>query len=144
MTRQYRRAAVTVGLSLMLGSTVLLAQSSGLVKQTAEIPFAFQAGSQWMDAGTYTVAKSYSSGVLVMTNTQTGKSAMAMTHPGRSTDRPGEPILVFHGYAGTYFLSEVWFYDESFARSLPVSAHEKEMSAGPSRVPGVLAYVRLK
>ena len=103
MWRQLRMAAFAVAAAGMLAGT---ARAEGR-KIRAEIPFAFQAGSHALPAGTYLFEHMAARPVLVITTPAGARIAM-LTHPAGGGEAPPAPGLVFERDGGVYSLAEVW------------------------------------
>jgi hypothetical protein len=74
------------------------------------VPFSFRAGETTLPAGTYIVGRlSPWSPCVVLQNAEGGPSGAVMTSGSLKADRKPLPArLVFQGYNGKYFLSQVW------------------------------------
>jgi hypothetical protein len=138
MKRQFSRIAMTFGLAAVMGSTLLLAATSG--KGTAEVPFDFQVQGHVLPAGMYSVTHSNTDGILFIRNEGTGETIAALA-PVRKWGKAGDPKLTFNQYGDRYFLSAVWFGGEDGC-GLVKSRQEKEISGDGK--PGVLASIHLK
>lgn len=103
MWRQLRLAALAVAAAGMLAGT---ARAEGR-KIRAEIPFAFQAGSHELPAGTYLFEHMAAKPLLVIT-TPDGERLAMLTHPAGKGEAPPAPELVFERDGGAYSLAEVW------------------------------------
>jgi hypothetical protein len=80
----------------------------------ADIPFAFQVGNKPMPAGEYWIQRA---------NDQ--DRGLALTLAVDAKDGKSDPVLVFHKYGNSYFLSEIWT-GESQGRQLFKSEREKD------------------
>ena len=111
-------------LSLMVAARVVEAQEPVVVN----IPFAFVAGQLTLPPGEYRVEKlDQGSAVVLLHRVDQRGSALVMTLPARSTERPSDSKLVFHQYGNRYFLSEYWSAGSSSGRMIPKSTREKEL-----------------
>ena len=140
MKNQLRRLLVTVGLSAVLGSSLLNAQTSGKIG-VADVPFSFRIADRVLPPGNYTVS-ARSGGVMELWNkdTQQGMMFLAGSHESGKSD----PKLVFNCYGDRYFLSQVWFGNEDSGRVLAKGHLEKEIAGVSSNTPGSLASIRIK
>ena len=136
MKIQLRRLSMSLGLSALLGGSLLLGQSN---RATAEIPFDFTINGRVLEAGTYTVAQ-MSNGVLQLQNNDSSTRFMLLGILARS-EKYGDPRLVFNRYGDTYFLSEVWMFD-GIGATVPKSRQELALKA--QKAPGVLSAIHLK
>jgi hypothetical protein len=140
MKNQLRRLLVTIGLSAVLGSSLLNAQVYGKVA-TADVPFSFRIADRVMPPGNYTVT-AHSNGLLQLSNKETQQSMVFLTSSER-TNKQSDPKLVFNCYGDRYFLSQVWLGNDD-GRILPKSHLEKEIAGTGSKTPGSLASIRIK
>lgn len=99
----------------MFAAAALTATAASVNAQTlnAEIPFAFQAGSTGMSAGSYDVAVLNSSGgqLLRVTNRDTHKSAILIHYAGdplKAWRAEGKPKLGFECVENHCALRQVW------------------------------------
>lgn len=139
MKYQLRRLAVAVGLSAVLGSTLLIAQTSP--EGSADIPFAFRLQDRALPAGSYSVREVTTSGVLDIRNQDTGEHIMFLAPPTKS-GAPGPAKLIFNCYDDKYFLSQVWFAASDAGRIVGRGHLEKEIAS--VRPAGVLASIKIK
>ncbi len=139
MKNQFRHLAMTIGLSAVLGSSLLVAQTGN--KATADIPFGFQVKDKAMPAGAYSVNETPNRGVLQVRNEQTGASIMVMAPVANAGKAEGSK-LVFNRYGDRYFLSQIWFEGEGVGHGLGTGRLEKEIAVNYGT--GVLASIRLK
>ena len=124
------------GLSLFLGSALMMAQESS--REAATVPFAFHARETTLPAGSYTVKIMDPTGVLQIADRKTGRSIMVPTR-GRQSGPLNTPRLAFHRYGSEYFLSEVWMADRQDGYTVSKCAREKELA----KQPGQLAYASI-
>jgi hypothetical protein len=94
----------------------------------ADIPFAFQVGNKTMPAGEYLIQRGldWDGRLQLVRRADSSASAMALTIPVDAERGKSEPVLVFHKYGNSYFLSEIWT-GESQGRQLFKSEREKEL-----------------
>ena len=137
MKNQFRHLAVAIGLSAVLGSALLIAQSN---RGIANVPFEFQVQDRALPAGTYTVQEATASGVIMLRNEETGK-AINILAPVPMSATSGDSKLVFNRYGDRYFLSQVWLGGD-VGHGLYKSHLEKEMAS--AKTPAVLASIRVK
>jgi hypothetical protein len=103
MKLQLKSIFLTAGLSALLGSFALSAQSQ---KAVANIPFAYHVGEQTFSPGKYMIGQTQSSGVFVLQQKETGHSIfMPVTNEG--TQAKNTWNLTFSCYAGECSLSQV-------------------------------------
>jgi hypothetical protein len=93
----------------------------------ADIPFAFQVGNKPMPAGEYWIqrANDQDRGLQLIRRTDSSRNALALTLAVDAKDGKSDPVLVFHKYGNSYFLSEIWT-GESQGRQLFKSEREKD------------------
>src|ERR1700751_1969094 len=109
-----------VVLSLLLAVAGAHAQSP----TRATVPFAFKVGAKQMPAGTYNLQNQVGSDVVIVSNVQTGTSALAMGQresPSKQTNK-----LIFHRYGSQYFLTEI-LGSKGQAMVFPATKQEKEL-----------------
>jgi len=138
MKNQLRRLLATIGLSAVLGSSLLNAQTSGKIA-VADVPFSFRIADRVLPSGNYTVT-AHSNGLMQIWNKETNESIAFLSSPNESGT--SEPKLVFNRYDDRYFLSQVWL-GEGPGHVLAKSRLEKEI-AGVVKTPGVLASIKIK
>jgi hypothetical protein len=141
MKTQLRRLLVTIGLSAVLGSSLLNAQVYGKVV-TADVPFSFRIADRVLPPGSYTVT-AHSNGLTQLWSTDTQQGMVFLTGsqtPGQQSDAK----LVFTCYGDRYFLSQVWFGAGESGRILAKGRLEKEIAGTGSKTPGSLASIRIK
>jgi hypothetical protein len=92
------------------------------------IPFAFQVGNQTLPPGDYRLEteSTGSARFQVLREVDTNRVVILSTLPAAA--RPeGDPMLLFHRYGQTYFLSQIW-NGTTDGLQLPESKREKEMA----------------
>ncbi len=139
MKNQLRRLLVTIGLSAVLGSSLLNAQVNGKVA-TADVPFSFRIADRVLPPGNYTLT-AHSNGLTQLWNTDTNQGMVFLSGSEMQGQR-SEAKLVFNCYGDRYFLSQIWFGDDS-SRILAKGRLEKEI-AGTGKTPGSLASIKIK
>jgi hypothetical protein len=82
-----------------------------------------------MPAGEYWVqcASDQDRGLHLIRRTDSSANALALTLAVDAKDGKSEPVLMFHKYGNSYFLSEIWT-GESQGRRLFKSEREKELA----------------
>ena len=121
MKHRFTRFILTAGLSGLLGSLVLSAQSQ---REKAEIPFAFQTSDRTLAAGEYTVEETSSHGYFRLADSS--GHALFISAVPNDTGAPGNPRLLFRCYGKERMLSQVWMNDGS-GYSVHESAAEKNL-----------------
>jgi hypothetical protein len=134
MKTTLKNIAMTIGLTAVLGSATLLAQSN---LSTAHIPFDFQVAGMTLPAGDYNVKIAGDTKVLTFQNRGNGDSIMLLTVPvsGKLAE---EPRLTFLYDGERYTMKTAWFAGMSGGYSTPKS---KGNRAEGER--GIVATVRL-
>jgi hypothetical protein len=110
MKRHLHNIVLTAGLSVLLGSSSLSAQSQ---KAVANIPFAYHVGQQTFAAGKYAVAKSSSPGVFTLRETDTGHEIF-MPVVQQDTGDKNAWNLTFSCYAGECSLAQIRMAGDSY------------------------------
>jgi hypothetical protein len=110
--------------SLFLASTAALAQS----RITADVPFAFRAGSADLPAGKYLISEDHIHGMMTIRNMRTNAVVQEPIHQetARGDDRDR---MIFHHYGELYFLSEIHQGSDALDVSLPVSSRERKVQS---------------
>jgi len=139
MNNYVRSFAVSFGLSAVLGSSRILAQSG--TRELATVPFAFHAKNITLPAGKYAVGVVNPQGTMMISELATGHAVMVMTR-NRQSGKSGDPRLTFHRYGNEYFLSEIWMPDQVDGYKLSESTHEKELAKQPGQI--ALATIRFQ
>ena len=140
MKNQLRRLLVTIGLSAVLGSSLLNAQVYGKVA-IADVPFSFRIADRVLPAGNYTVS-ARSNGLTQLWNTDTQQGMVFLTNSDMQSPQ-SDAKLVFNCYGDRYFLSQVWLGNDD-GRILAKGHLEKEIAGTGSKTPGSLASIRIK
>jgi len=139
MKNQLRRLLVTIGLSAVLGSSLLNAQVNGQVA-TAAVPFSFRIADRVLPPGNYTLT-AHSNGLTQLWNTDSQQGMVFLTHSEMQGPQ-SDAKLVFNCYGDRYFLSQVWLGNDD-GRILAKGHLEKEI-AGTGKTPASLASSRIK
>lgn len=133
-------SAIIRTIALGAAATVLPALAQNSVRVKVDIPFAFQAGQQQFEAGSYVLGAEMGSAVLTLTNRETRRRAMILTLNGQRTEK-GNPEATFHVYGNKYYLSTIWSPETGCIRELPTSPAEREWAA--SKQPYKVAVLRI-
>jgi hypothetical protein len=133
MKTTLRNIAMTIGLSAVLGTATLLAQTDS----TAKIPFDFQITGQTMPAGQYSVKLADNSRMLTFRNVATGLSTIVLAHPSE-TGTMEEGKLIFLHSGERYTLQSAWFAGVRGGYGVPQGKRDR---ADGER--GIVATVRL-
>ena len=126
MKNQIRNFVMGAGLAALLWSPLLMAQNN----ETAEVPFDFHVGQSALPAGTYTVMKASTLGILQLRNDDTRESIF-LAPQGRESAKT-DPKLTFRCYSGDCYLSAVWIPGTpgyTFAKT----SREKEVAKASSQ-----------
>jgi hypothetical protein len=96
------------------------------------VPFEFTAGEKTLPAGTYVVGRlSQSSSCYLLQNADGGPSVAVMTGGSLQSGRKRLPArLVFNGYNGKYFLSQVW--SQNHGSGVEISKSDEEVALAKS------------
>jgi hypothetical protein len=140
MKNQLRRLLVTIGLSAVLGSSLLNAQTSGKIA-VANVPFSFRIADRVLPSGNYTVT-AHSNGLTELRNADNQQAMMFLTGSNLSSKKSDSAKLVFNCYGDRYFLSQIWLGNSDAGRVLPKGRLENEI-AGTGKTPGSLASIRI-
>ena len=104
MKTTLRSIAMTIGLTALLGTATIFAQTDS----KANIPFDFQITGQTLPAGQYLVKLSPDTRTLVFRNLATGRWTMAQAYPYKSGAME-QPKLTFLHKGDRYTLESAWF-----------------------------------
>jgi hypothetical protein len=126
MKTQLLRTAVFV-MGLLAVSAAFAQTKAGDV--IVNVPFSFVVGNHQMQPGRYIVTPA-SSGVLRIFDSQDSTNQTLVTVHSVEGSLPDSAKLVFHRYADSYFLAQVWTGDSNIGRELPTSKAEKEVAFG--------------
>jgi hypothetical protein len=139
MKTLFLRFALTTGLSALLGSASLFAQTTS--KRTmVEVPFSFTVGGQTLPAGAYVVEQFASNDVMWIH--EPNRQGITLFTTGGQPGNPGDPHLVFRCYNDSCFLSEAWLAGDSYAHTFSKTRLENELSA--AKGPALIASIRMK
>jgi hypothetical protein len=121
MKNQVLMSLIAAGFAAVLGTTPAAAQT----RQTATIPFAFEAGGAEYSQGDYVIERISEIKAVKITNLTTHKSGLVMA-PILSGTKDGASKLVFRQVGDRLTLGEVWFLGlpgmETMSRRKDVSA----------------------
>jgi hypothetical protein len=110
MKQHLRSIVLTAGLSVLLGSSTLSAQSQ---KAVASIPFAYHVGPQTFSPGKYTVGQTRSPGVFALRETATRHDTFMPVIQQGTGDKDAWN-LTFSCYAGECSLSQIRMAGDSY------------------------------
>jgi hypothetical protein len=110
MKLQLKTIFLTAGLSALLGSSTLSAQSQ---KAVASIPFAYNVGQQTLSAGKYIVEETNSHGVLQLRDNTSGHAIFVPVLPADTGKT--ESKLTFSCYSGDCSLSQIWMAGDVYS-----------------------------
>jgi hypothetical protein len=133
MKTTLRNIAMTIGLSAVLGTATLLAQT----ESTAKIPFDFQITGQTLPAGQYHVKLNDNYRMLTFRNVATGRSIVVMAHPSESGTMEEGKLIFLHSGEG-YRLQSAWFAGVREGYGVPQGKRDRADSER-----GMVASVRL-
>jgi hypothetical protein len=115
-----------LGLFVLLAVGMAQAQIGGDVIKV-KIPFKFSVGTQTFSAGEYSLKPLLSNTMLL--RDQTGQVLTNIgTNSMESGHVPSSVKLVFNGYAGEYFLAQIWNAGDNVGREVIKSPIEVEMA----------------
>jgi hypothetical protein len=141
-TSTMRSALIACALAIgVFASTPTAKAQSGSLIGTANVPFAFQAGSQMLTAGVYEIHR-------VSTNLLDLRGPNQVRHfvpvnaaeTRKATDKG---TIVFHRYGDTYFLGQIWEAGATFGAECAESHAEKEILRKANRPTAGLTQVAL-
>ncbi len=137
--KTFRNILGTFAIIAALGLVPAFAQNT--VRVTADVPFAFTAGTQTLPAGEYTFVATSNSAIARLYDAS-GKTGVALMTNLDTKTGPGkeEAVLVFNRYGTKSYLTGVWSAANGSGRLLPKTAGEKE--AAKASVPHEVAFVR--
>jgi hypothetical protein len=110
MKRHLNNIVLAAGLSVLLGSSILSAQSQ---KAVANIPFAYHVGQQTFSPGKYTTGQTRSPGVLALQQRETSHTIF-MPVLQQGTGAKDAWNLTFSCYAGDCSLSQIRMGHEAY------------------------------
>ena len=113
---------IAIGFAALIGN----APASAQTRQTATIPFSFEAGGVEYPEGAYAVTRSTLNGIIVLANLSNGRAAFVRTPVLSGKADHGMSKLVFNSSGDRMKLNEVWF--SGYPGMLTAQAN-KEVSA---------------
>jgi len=117
---------MVLGLFVLLAIGMGQAQIGGDVIKV-EIPFQFSVGAKTFSAGEYSLKPLLPGTVLLRDQAGQGLTSIG-TNSIESLQAPRTVKLVFNGYAGQYFLTQIWNAGDSIGREVIKSPTEVEMA----------------
>ncbi len=124
MKRLFTKTLLTAGLSAVLGSFTLTAQTLALV---ADIPFAFHAQGKVLPAGTYQMKTRTTSGFFQIYNSDREISQF-VSAPLPAHANPVQSKLTFAKYGSEYVLSEISVAGSSHTNAVSQSEINKNLT----------------
>jgi hypothetical protein len=131
MQTQFLKSLMRLVLLLAIVSTVsgISANAQSLEQRLrVNVPFDFNVGDRAFPAGQYSIerARPDSGDLIIRISSLDGKaSTVRLTYPISTLTLTDKGKLIFHRYAGHYFLSEVWPAASADGRKLPGSKTEQ-------------------
>lgn len=126
--------ACALAIGSLASTQSALAQSSARLAKV-NIPFAFQAGTKAMPAGTYQIDRA--SRNLIVLHGPGQAVAYVVTSDATKPQAPDHGNLLFARYGDTYFLREIWTAGNPIGWEFPKSRLEKEtLQAQHKQAPG--------
>lgn len=125
--------ASTLAIGMVASTQTAFAQDEVLVAK-AEIPFAFQAGSTVMPAGTYTVTSESDHLLLLRENTKNA-SDFVLVHDAYSNHTPTKSVISFDRRGDKYFLRQIWIAGNNSGMECPKVRAEKQLEIAKTSVP---------
>lgn len=117
--------------ALLLAASLIPAMTASAQDHSAKanVPFSFTVGTSTVPAGTYRISSEGNSPAIInLSNREKNVHLLTMARP---EDRPNGDtnILVFHVYAGQYFLTDVRSSASALYIHFPTSSAEKRAKA---------------
>jgi len=129
--------ASAMAIGMIASSHPALAQDDIPVAK-ATIPFAFQAGSQVMPAGTYTIS-SQSDHLLLLRDSSQNAQEFVMVHSAYTVHKPKASVIVFDRRGDQYFLRNIWTANSDTglecSKSRAEKRAEKQLEAANNKPP---------
>ncbi len=136
--RSYTLSKMIMGLFVMVTVSMAHAQSGDVLK--VKVAFNFRVGTQTFPAGEYSLKPLLPHAMSV--RNQAGQVLTSIgTHSVESGEAQRTSKLVFNGYDGQYFLTQIWEAGDDIGRELPKSPAEIEMATKDS--PGQQIALRI-
>jgi hypothetical protein len=120
-------ALLAIANLVMAGTS--FAQSNGVA---AKVPFPFAVGDKVLPAGYYTITPKSSHVLMIRNRDQNAAAVSLVQEDGKRSPNGGK--LVFHKYAGQYFLSEILCDRADMHAQLPTSKREKMVQLQQARL----------
>jgi hypothetical protein len=117
--------ASALAIGMVASAQPALAQETQHVAQ-AKIPFAFQAGSQVMPAGTYNISMQHDH-VLQLRESHSKAEEFLMVESAYTIHAPKQSTIVFDRRGDKYFLRQVWTANNDSGVECPKPRAEKEI-----------------
>ena len=139
MKRSLKGAIAAAVLVMMSAGLAKAQQSTGWLEFKA--PFAFSLETQQLPAGEYRVL--IQDGWMQLQSRNGGANAHVLTMPLRrkNSSQTEAAEVVFHGYAGHYFLAEVWVTGSETGRQA-LESKEEQALAKKGKMLAVTAPIR--
>lgn len=125
--------ASTLAIGMVASTQTAFAQGDAIVAK-AQIPFAFQAGSTVMPAGTYTVT-SESDHLLLLRETTNNTSDFVLVHGAYTNHTPTKSVISFDRRGDKYFLRQIWIAGNNSGMECPKARAEKQLEVAKTSVP---------
>jgi hypothetical protein len=122
------RTITMLSVLLMLTAVSVCAQSRN--KRAINIPFDFIVGQKTLPAGEYIVEPNHRDfdRVWLIQSRDGRTSALFTTKQVQTKETPEQAKLIFHKYAGQYFLSQVWTPGGNTGHELLMARTERELA----------------
>jgi len=125
-----KNAKWMLAVSLIVLSSMAVAQSMGKSGVKAQVPFDFTVGNKTIPAGECVVQPSSQDGsVLMIRNAEAKTSLLIMSAPTEAKRSSADTVLVFERYGDRYFLSAIRVQGSDRTYRLPTSKEEAELRA---------------
>ena len=125
--------ASALAIGMVASAQPALAQDIQLIAKT-RIPFAFQAGSQVMPAGTYDISMQ-GDHVLLVRESHSKASDFLMVESASAAHTPKTSTIVFDRLGDKYFLRSVWTANNGTGVECPKPRAEKELEIAQKDAP---------
>jgi hypothetical protein len=125
--------ASALAIGMVASAQPALAQDTQIITQ-AKIPFAFQAGSQVMPAGTYNISMQ-DAHVLLLRESHSKAEEFLMVANAYATHAPKTSAIVFDRRGDKYFLRQVWTANNDSGVECPKPRAEKELELAQKDAP---------
>lgn len=125
--------ASTLAIGMVASTQTAFAQDEVLVAK-AQIPFAFQAGSKVMPAGTYSIT-SESDHLLLLRETTQNATEFVLVHDAYTTHPRSNSVIAFDRRGDKYFLRQIWIANNNTGMECPKVRAEKQLEVAKTSVP---------